>query len=50
MTVGELLKELRRFNQELNVYFASNNGKIEYSICEIDKYATGVYVDLKEEK
>ena len=47
MTVGELVKELQRFDQNLNVYFS--NGESDYSLFEIDEYAIGVYVDLKEE-
>lgn len=49
MTVGSLIKKLQQFNQNLSIYFVTNDGEFEYSICEIDEYARGVYIDLEEE-
>lgn len=47
MTIGELIKELQKFDTNSKVYFATD-GDIEHEVYEIEEYARGVYIDLEE--
>ena len=47
MTIGELIKELQKFDTNSKVYFATDCNT-EYRVCEIEGYAKGIYIGLEE--
>lgn len=47
MTIGELIKELQKFDTNSKVYFATDCNT-EYKVCEIEGYAKGIYIGLEE--
>lgn len=50
MTIGELIEMLTHFNTNEKVYFELFGTDSELEVYEIDGYASGVFIDLKEKE